>query len=447
MVAAVDDQSIRMNLFNEGDFVLQALRRIVEGKDGDEDSSIEQGADEGDQSVNNASQDSANQDEGDEEEQLRMNPLLITNTLLRKNGTLPILARAMSESLSAVIVCLRANGASCGACLEHLMNRVSLLASIVDGACCLTSENRQEFCSSNSKLMPIILIFLKTFSDQAKEPRSRSSSEVAVLDEIALSTLRTLTSLTHDNPLAGSLLMSAYKANVSVSGSSPPVPGVLILADLLRQTVSNSSSGKQLHYSYDMIIFCLNTLSNTVRAKNLLIALAEYKVPVTSDYENRSRKGQPSSLEDEFFLTWLSRWLFNETTSFRDEVMRGTFGEKSDRGTLREMRVLEKGEEEHLITAGNGFILMACLMIQSIFEDEQFSAKIRKLILEELQVNQDGGGLQLIKNTLKAFCNFYHCSLGDLSIAIVAPVSRIIAEIETMQVQCRKQGSVAACNY
>jgi hypothetical protein len=447
-VAAVDDDGSRMNLFMEGDFVLQALSRIIEGKEGDEDSCIEQGADEGDQGVNSASQDSANQDEGDEEELLRRNPLLITNTLLRKSGTLPMLARAMSESLSAVIVCLGANEASCRACLEHLMHRVSLLASIIDGACCLTSENRQELCSGNSKLMPSILLVLKTFSDQANEPRSQSSSEVTLLDEIALSTLRTLTSLTHDNALAGSLLMSAYEVNVSTSGSRTPLPGVLILADLLRQTVSNSSnsdekrSGKQLHYAYDMIIFCLNTLSNAVRAKNLLMVLAEYKVPVSSDDENTNRKGQPSSLEDEFFLTWLSRWLFNETTSFRDEVMRGTFGEKVDQGTLREMRVLEKDEEEHLITAGNGFILMTCLMIQSNVEDQQLSVKIRELMLDELQV--DGGGLLLIKNTLKAFCNFYHFSLGDLSVAIVAPVGRIIAEVESMQVQSNEQSSVAS---
>jgi hypothetical protein len=165
------------------------------------------------------------------------------------------------------------------------------------------------------------------------------------------------------------------------------------------------------------------------------MALAEYRVPVTSGTENTNRKGHTSSSKDELFLTWLSRWLFNETTSFRDAVMRGTFGEKADQDTSIEMRDLENHEDEHLITAGNGFILMACLMIQSNVEDQQLSAKIRKLILDELQVNKNGGGLLLIKNTLKAFCNFYHYSLGDLSVAIVAPVGRIIAEVETMQAQ------------
>jgi hypothetical protein len=429
-----------MILFMEGDFVLQALSRIVDGREGDDESCIEHGAEEGDQSVTSASHDSANQDERDEEDQSMKNPLLATNRLLRKSGTLPLLARAMSESLSAVIACLAGNGASCDGCLLHLKNRVSVLSSIIDEACCLTSENRHELCSVDSKLMPSILLFLKTFSDQARGLLSQSSAEVTLLDEIALFTLRTLTSLTHDNALAGSLLMSSYKVNVSVSRTSTVLPGVLILADLLRQTVSISNSdekrsSKQLHYAYDMVIFCLNTLSNAVKAENLSMALTEYTIPVMSGIENSNLKGRTSSSKDELFLTWLSRWLFNETTSFRDAVMRGTFGKKASQDTSREMRNLEKHEEEHLITAGNGFILLACLMIQTHVEDQQLSAKIRKLILDELQVNKNGGGLQLIKNTLKAFCNFYHYSLGDLSVAIVAPVGGIIAEVETLQAQ------------
>ena len=424
----------------EGDFVLLALSRIVDGREGDEESCIEHGAEEGNQSVNSASQDSAKQDECDGEEQSMKNPLLATNILLRKSGTLPMLARAMTESLSALIVCVAGNWASCGGCLSHLKNRVSVLSSIIDGACCLTSENRHELCSGNSKLIPSILLFLKTFSDQkARRLRSQSSAEVALLDEIALSTLRTLTSLTHDNDVAGSLLMSSYNVNVSVSRTSTFLPGVLILANLLRQTALNSNSdekrsSKHLHHAYDMVIFCLNTLSNAVKAENLPTALAEYTVPVTSRSDNSTGKGCTST-SNELFLTWLSRWLFNETISFRDAVMLGTFGEKAYQDISHEMRDLEKHEEEHLITAGNGFILLACLMIQSNVHDHQLSAKIRKLILDELQVNKNGGGLQLIKNTLKAFCNFYHYSLGDLSVAIVAPVGGIIAEVETMQAQ------------
>ena len=97
------------------------------------------------------------------------------------------------------------------------------------------------------------------------------------------------------------------------------------------------------------------------------------------------------------------------------------------------LATLKKHEEEQLITACNGFISLACLMIQSNVKDYQLSAKIRKLILEDLQLSKNCGGLQLLKNALKAFCNFYHSSLGDLRMAIVAPVTGIITEVETMQ--------------
>jgi hypothetical protein len=52
--------------------------------------------------------------------------------------------------------------------LSHLKNLVSVLSSIINGACCLTSEDYHELFSSDSKLMPSILLFLKIFSDQAR---------------------------------------------------------------------------------------------------------------------------------------------------------------------------------------------------------------------------------------------------------------------------------------
>ena len=413
----------RMDLFLHGELALQALNRIVEGKEGDEESCIEIEMDASDRNSKDAS---TNQEEDDEEEQLKRNPLLITNTLLRKNGALPLLARAMAEALSAAIVCVtpKAPGESpCCECLSHLKERVSILASLIDGACCLTSENRRELCAGNSQLMSSILLFLKTFSDQTKCSSSESVS--VLLDEIALSTLRTLTSLTHDNALAGSLLMASYKPHISLDES---LPGVLILANLLWRTISYSKcsssneqpSDRQLHNAYDMTIFCLNTLSNAIEAKDLRKVLAEHKVPVSHDTNDNDSR-------EELFLTWLSRTIFCETASFRDAVMRGTFGEKAHQDTTRD---LEKHEEEHLITAGNGFILMVCLMKS---RDHELSTFIRKVILQELQVDGSSSRLVLIKNTLKAFCNFYHFSLGDLSVAIVGPVGRLIAEVENMQ--------------
>jgi hypothetical protein len=421
-------QSIETNLFMRGDFVLKSICRIVDGKEGEEDSCIENEVQDG--AGGGKQSDSPNEQEDDEEEQFRRNPLLVTNTLLRKGGTLPVLARAMAETLSAVVVSLSTDDASCIECLSHLKQRVTVLASLIDGACCLTSENREELCGDGSQLLSSILLFLKTFSDM----EYRSRFEGSLRDDIALLTLRTLTSLTHDNAIARGLLMMSYKVNVAmnVAISSIPLPGVLILANLLWKNVTTSKAS-QLHSAYDMVIFCLNTLSNAVEAKNLRRMLADFKVPVSVD----SKGASVASANEELFLKWLSRWLFLETASFRDAVMRGTFGRKEKQATAHEMHNLEKHDEEHLISAGNGFIFLACLMRQSkiLFnEDEQLFATIRELILKELQ-GDDGKGnsLLLIKNTLKAFCNFYHYSLGDLSVAIVAPVGQLIAELERME--------------
>ena len=413
-------QSRETSLLKRGDFVLKSICRIVDGKEGEEDSCIDNETE-----VKRSSEDLPNEQEDNEEEQFRKNPLLITNTLLRKGGTLPLLARAMAETLSAVIVSLSTHGISCTECLLYLKQRVSVLAALIDGACCLTPENRQELCSDGSQLIASILLLLKTFSDTL----CCSSSEESLLDEIALLTLRTLTSLTHDNVTARGLLMMSYKVNMVTP--SVLLPGVLILADLLWKSVTNSKPS-QHHSAFDMVILCLNTLTNAVEAKNLRRILVDYKVPVKVNSNGTSA----ASAKEEIFLCWLSRWLFLETTNFRDAVMRGTFGQKEKQGSAHEMRNLEKDDEEHLITAGNGFIFMACLMRKSkiLFdEDGQLFATIREVILKELEVDDKGNGLLLIKNTLKAFCNFYHYSLGDLSVAIVAPVSQLIVELDRME--------------
>ena len=435
-------ESKTTNLFLTSDFVLKSVSRIIEGKEGDEVSCIEHEAGESDGAVKRSSQDSIQQEQEDEEEQLRNNPLLVTNTLLRKRGVLPVLARAMAETLSAVIVSLSSGDTVCIECLLHLKQRVSVLASLIDGACCLTLENRTELCGEGSHLLSSILLFLKAFTDAEHKHSSTSN----LLDEIALSTLRTLTSLSHDNGVARNLLMMTYKENTTAT--SVPLPGVLILANLLWKTVTNSDQYSHAHSSYDMVIFCLNTLSNAVEAKNLRRMLSEYKVPVTTDPNGNSA----ASSREELFLTWLSRWLFLETSTFRNAVLSGTFGQKAEGATSNEMRHLEKDAEENLITAGNGFIFLTCLMIQtkSLYsEDDQLFTNIREIILKELQVDdmEDGGSLLLMKNTLKAFCNFYHYSLGDLSVAIVAPVGQLITELERMQGQGKNETEQEALVY
>jgi len=68
----------------------------------------------------------------------------------------------------------------------------------------------------------------------------------------------------------------------------------------------------------------------------------------------------------------------------------------------------------------------------SIHENEQLTSRIRDAILSEMPKDQHGKstGVMLMIKTLKAFCNFYHFSIGALSVAIVTPVVKLIAELE-----------------
>ena len=44
--------------------------------------------------------------------------------------------------------------------------------------------------------------------------------------------------------------------------------------------------------------------------------------------------------------------------------------------------------------------------------------------------------------TLKAFCNFYHYSVGDLSVAVIAPVVKLIAGLEKIDMVERQDGNL-----
>jgi hypothetical protein len=72
---------------------------------------------------------------------------------------------------------------------------------------------------------------------------------------------------------------------------------------------------------------------------------------------------------------------------------------------------------------------------EEISEEPESTNTIRNLIIEEMPRHEDGSstGVAMIINCLKAFCNFYHFSLGDLSVAIVTPVKMLIGELEELQ--------------
>jgi hypothetical protein len=83
--------------------------------------------------------------------------LLETNYLLGKNGAIPLLSLALSETLAAVTHQLEAARTSllsdsnsyvqkCGGCVAALQFRVQKLVSLIDGASLLSPSNGEHFC-------------------------------------------------------------------------------------------------------------------------------------------------------------------------------------------------------------------------------------------------------------------------------------------------------------
>ena len=114
--------------------------------------------------------------------------------------------------------------------------------------------------------------------------------------------------------------------------------------------------------------------------------------------------------------------------------MKGSFG-SDDKEHSSDGDELQAGEEGNLVTAGNGFVLLAYLMLEDETSSSS-SSSIRDKVVKELPIDESGssGGIQYMIKTLKAFCNFYHYSVGDLSVAVIAPIVKLIAGLEKLDV-------------
>jgi hypothetical protein len=145
------------------------------------------------------------------------------------------------------------------------------------------------------------------------------------------------------------------------------------------------------------------------------------------------------------FLSWLTRWLVGETASFRESVVDMTTSTSYSTCRIGVMTTTKSQvdalESERLVTAGNGFVLLSCLMIQDSNQNTISSKRVHpssttssilNVILSELPGDGLLTKLSFVRNTLVAFCNFYHFSVGDLSVAIVAPVKDIMARLDAL---------------
>ena len=350
------------------------------------------------------------------------NPIVHANEMLRLSGSLPHYSRSMSETLVAILVSFKNtgfNGKSCSTCTSYLHQRASSLSELIDSLCCLSPSVSIALSPQESNLVPSLLRAVAELSFVIEDKQS------SLQLESTLTVLKTLTSLTHENSVACDQMLNSYcwKIPLPASGSSRlkgQITGLDIVFSYLFQTATHQSNISLRKICYDNIIFCLNILTNIVEM-----------VP------NPTKSMIERIVVDELFIqastgtagiSWLARWIVSKTLGFQDSVMRGSFGSETET-TPVDINELKSGEEDNLVTSGNGFVLLACLMI-----DEFPSKSIRDRILKEVPSdrNDNSGGIQFIIKTLKAFCNFYHFSVGDLSVAVIAPVIKLIAGLEQM---------------
>lgn len=427
---------------------LESLKRILSGAENERQSCLESEAD---------ADDSEEPDMEDESS----NPLLVTNRLIGKSGVVPILGKAMSQSMEAATKLVftdsfsHKNGNIDKEGLLYCQVRLSLLANIIDDTCFASDHNREGFCEedpfsfeeNNDGVIFHILIFLHHCCQTQQGLANEKAGEYMSL------ALRTLTSLTHENPLVVQQMVKCYEGSILSNTNGVRILSKLVYA-LEEMPRSNRASfvvtDHDMH-RYDCTIFCLNTLANIIEGAGVRRMLTEM---VVQDLNGRSI----------VWLKWLCRWLVQQTESFRHELM--SIGGGKKRSTRRKKKVVssqdsndarsqessasssqdnsgefQQHEEGKLVAAGNGCVVLAFLMTEPENDNSDLTVTSRNLIIDELPLDEEGNsmGVTMVINTLKAFCNFLSIKLGGLSLAIIPAVQKLIKGLEQFEAELEQE--------
>ena len=361
------------------------------------------------------------------------NPIEHANEMLRQSGSLPYYSKSMSETMVAILISCKetepkstTHVVTCRRCIAYLHFRASLLSDVIDNLCCLSPMASAALSHKNYFLIPSLLRAIAELSFVVE------GKEVHLGRETISTALKTLTSLTHENPVACNQLISSFRWEMQLPGisrdsESSQITGLDIIFSYLLKAVLSKQAGQSDHKSsFDEIVYCLNILTNIVEviptpSKSMIQAIILNGDDVCCAEPNTNLSG----------LTWLTRWIVSLTSGFKNSVLNGNFG-IDEPGPDDNDEDFETREQGNLVTAGNGFVLLACLLIH---DDNTLPHNLRSSILAELpSENENTGGIQFMINTLKAFCNLYHCSVGDLSVAVIAPVVKLITGLEQIDI-------------
>ena len=370
------------------------------------------------------------------------NPLLQTNNLLGRSGCLPLLSKTLTETLAAILWALEQRS-PCQQCISYLYDKLSSLTSLVDEACLLNGDNREQLCREgytyefDCGLVAGLTTFLRVLDVKHLIFGGRSSFKNRIWDEMVLETLRSLTSLTHDNAYAARDFMKT-KLRSRFDRENNDLTSVEVISRVLhsaavrgKATGGHSSQSNKLRY--DSVIFCLNILTNCVESSEGALATPLLTVSLPAQLNGNGRHSRTTDTSN--FISWLAAWLVGETESFRDAIC--AFGSESTHSQRR----LETSENDQLVTAGNGFVLLASILAISADDLVQKNSadnntfdqnNVHELILTNLPGNDYKSKVGFMKNLLTIFCNFYQVSIGDLSVAVTGPIKGLIRKLDSI---------------
>ncbi len=412
---------------------LEALSRILTGKEMDGKTSCLEGAD----ANHDGNDDSDKEGDDSENEPANENVVMVTNRLVGKSGMIPALSHAISQSMAVATKIVFGYDSSQNGkdeCWVYCYDRLKLLASIIDEACFFSDRNRMSFCENDpfdfadqkkGLIFHVIMFLHHCCHCDLNQPDPKRSETMTLA-------LRTLTSLTHDNPLAAKQMKDFIDCDAgfsSLGNTNQSIQGLQVLANLAFQLEESSSantakktafkntkraSDHDMH-RYDGTVFCLTTLANVIEDSDSGRILMEM--------EFQSKSGKSVS-----WLKWLCQWVVKQTENFRQDIL--SIGK--DKKNSNVGQGMSHEEDEKLLAAGNACVVLACLITKSDGDDPESSMYIRKLIEKQMPPNTDGSssGLTMVVNTMKAHCNYYAMSMGQMSLAVVAPVKKLIAELE-----------------
>jgi len=413
----------------------------------------------------------------------KKDPMFINN-LLRESDSLPHLALALRASCDRAITthskALSSMSPSrASRSIGFLQDRIIMLTSMIDTVCCLTPDNRTVLCQGTGlvdymvRLVAVCClppaaaaasVACNDGVDTNEDPSPSTGAPQKHTEELILSCLKAITSLTHENRLAGESLCKerswcdryivassseSSKTDCGTCGVRTAKSCVGIIFRVLEQMIrKNGGDGnkttkdkaKPQHQHqldqkviYDVRIFCLSILTNAAETgKSARRELAKCTVRVCVDGEEGTTSGEQRPA-----IQWLASWIVDQTCAFRSSLVALSSSRSNQINGEEEKKRddegdLAAGEEESLNTTGNGFLLLACLLKR--WKECSNEAPVREMILDEMpQVEGSSKRVQYIIAGLNAFLNFYHVSLdGALSDAIVTPVVKLIDELKQL---------------